>query len=565
MRLPAVNEHLPKVKEYYMGLLDFVTKALPALIEAGKDIYVKERDIHTERWRIDQQRQQQQESLSFRKWCLERSQEFERYIEISKHEWQQVRDEKLMAFAAWCEEQKQRIQWELKAYERETVRQSDERKFAFQRWRFEQEKEWQRQLAIFDYEIKLEIAVYERQTAMQSIEFQRQLDNFPLKISPSQLLEPYQQYQSGRDKPIPLLILLSPPHVDFEGIQDSEFPPMEKRLSEGIRQFLSNYSEEERPIKFLGGAWESKRLHSETAAEMLFGILKAIPTLVLESEIDGDYLNFRIAFWKLGQGEYVYKPIISRLPYRQILYEYAKADALEWQLDREKYLKQGKSEQEVMEIGGVDEVNLKTVNREETGRSLGIVRENEYRITSKHIERLFESLTICHCLIAGCIIDIHYLTGPRKIPPLLPQLLPKLVKDACTPKLIKDIITEYYSIYAETRVEMPYWMPELYLELALHVTDLDKSLVKEQIKHALDFWLQLHPDLQCKGGDDLETVIVNLQIDNQSYTEKLRDCLRIVGDKQHAIQLSHILNTWYEQKITGEIRQDERGPIIPWF
>ncbi|MBD2304453.1 hypothetical protein H6G17_02810 [Chroococcidiopsis sp. FACHB-1243] len=109
-------------------------------------------------------------------------------------------------------------------------------------------------------------------------------------------------------------------------------------LAEGLRDFLNkHYSLHSpvRPTELLAGAWESKRFHSESSIKALFGMLKSEPTLILESEVEGDYLNFRIAYWGFGQENYYYKTIY-RLPYKQIVYESAKSGALEWENLKEK-------------------------------------------------------------------------------------------------------------------------------------------------------------------------------------------------------------------------------------
>ena len=123
---------------------------------------------------------------------------------------------------------------------------------------------------------------------------------------------------------MPLHIFFAPPKLQFERFANAvnnnkSFPDIELTLAEGLRQFFREYSQQNRRLDLLAGAWVSKTFHSEASIKALFGVLKSEPTLVLESEIDGDYINFRIAYWGLNWNDFRYDPIISRVPYRDIL------------------------------------------------------------------------------------------------------------------------------------------------------------------------------------------------------------------------------------------------------
>ncbi|TAE56094.1 MAG: hypothetical protein EAZ87_19020 [Nostocales cyanobacterium] len=79
-----------------------------------------------------------------------------------------------------------------------------------------------------------------------------------------------------------------------------------------------------RPIELLDGAWESKKFRGGSSIKSLFGMLKSEPTLILESEVEGRYLNFKVAYWGFGQENYFYDRIIHGFPYQDILDESAK-------------------------------------------------------------------------------------------------------------------------------------------------------------------------------------------------------------------------------------------------
>lgn len=204
-------------------------------------------------------------------------------------------------------------------------------------WGFEQEKIFQQQLVVYQHETQLKIAAQERETALRLPELHKILDNWSLRLYPSQILD------HNSHEPIPLLIFFAPPMQEeqvnnvVEGI-----PEIELMLAEGLREFLNkHYSlhSQVRPTEFLAEAWD-KRFHSESSIKALFGMLKSEPTLILESELDGNYLNLRIAYWGFGQENYYYKTIY-RLPYREILYEAAKLRALEWKKIRDELVALG--------------------------------------------------------------------------------------------------------------------------------------------------------------------------------------------------------------------------------
>lgn len=95
-----------------------------------------------------------------------------------------------------------------------------------------------------------------------------------------------------------------------------------------------------------------------------------------------------------------YESVISRLPYRDILYEFTKADARKWKEDRAKQLRDGRSLEEV-EADGDDEINRRTLEKEEADARLDILRPRHYRIKDEHYEKLGQFLVTCHCLTAG--------------------------------------------------------------------------------------------------------------------------------------------------------------------
>ena len=129
-----------------------------------------------------------------------------------------------------------------------------------------------------------------------------------MRLYPSQVLENHTN--KGRK---PLRIFIAPLQIKFDKFAQAneENYDRELMLAEGLRDFLNKYyslHSQVRPTELLAGAWESNRFHSESSVQALFGMLKSVPALILESEVDGEHLSFRVAYWGFGQENY-YKTI----------------------------------------------------------------------------------------------------------------------------------------------------------------------------------------------------------------------------------------------------------------
>ena len=204
----------------------------------------------------------------------------------------------------------------------------------------------QQQLIAQQQDLWQMVATAQPTTLRQLPEIHKNLEHWPLRLSPAQL-----QKCCPSDVPLPLRIFLVPPKVPFQGFEGIglETQEIEQKLAQGLREFLSqNYSSHSqvRPTEFLGGAWPSHNFHGEASIKMLFEQLKEQPTLILESEIEGDYLNLRIAYWDLGQEKYCYETIL-RLSYRELLEESVIARALTWKDTRERLLALGKNPEDI--------------------------------------------------------------------------------------------------------------------------------------------------------------------------------------------------------------------------
>ena len=417
-----------------------------------------------------------------------------------------------------------------------------------QKWRFQQEKELQQQLVSYNRETLLKLAAYQRETTLQLAEVHKILDYWPLRLFPSQLLESHSLNQS-----IPLRIFIAPPQLQFEQFTNNQpgKPEIELSLAQEMREFLShNYPlhSQTRPTEFLGGAWESKRFHSESSIKALFSMLRSEPTLILESEIDDNHLNFRMAYWGLGQETYCYETIF-KISYRSFLEESAKRRAIEWKETRDKLLALGKDLEEVNSRGGDNVINLAILEEIEELQKAGIDASQlafSYKISQQDWDSLCQFLSVCHCLVAGWVADIYHLIH-YDVSPLLPSLLPELLADIHEPKLLQSAVESTLKIYQQVfqllAKERPCWIPELALQMAQSLAHLDdKAWAREQVNYSLQTWLQQRQLPLVEGiTTALETMQLALTMQDQEYCQTLRECLSTLGDQGAAAKVEELL------------------------
>lgn len=408
---------------------------------------------------------------------------------------------------------------------------------------FTQEKYRQQQLAIYNNEIKLKIAQQERETALKLPEVNKILDSWPLRLYPSQILESH-----ASSERIPLKIFIAPPQIQFDKSdqRNERLSAIELVLAEGLREFVNqHYSLHDpvRPTEFLAGAWDSKRFHSESSIKSLFGTLKTQPSLILESENDGDCLNFRIAYWGLGQDKYYYQTI-SRLPYRQILEESAKNRALEWKKLRDELIELGEDIEEINGLSQDNAINLAILEKVNKWQNKGIDTSKlslEYQVNHQDFEKLCQVLINCHCLVAAWVADAYHLVH-HDVPPLLPELLPSLLKDELDLQSVAAIATGYKQVYQALQDERRFWVPELALQLAQSLSNLpDPSWSQEQVDYSISTWLQLRQVSTLEVSNALEAMQLAIKVEDEAYVEKLREYFVAVGDRQNLVYVEKLL------------------------
>ena len=404
---------------------------------------------------------------------------------------------------------------------------------------FNRQKQLQQELAAYNRQTELQIAAQQRKTALESLEAHKLFENWPLRIVPSQILDSHRG-----DGPIPLRVIPVPPIVDFEQFATNaeEFPRIEKYLAEGLRQFLhQNYALNDtvRPVELLDGAWDSNRYRGGSSIKALFSMLRSEPILILESEIDGNYFNFRLGYWELGQKNYSYAPVITRLPFREIIYESAKTRAKNWKTARDKILALGQDPKLINEL---DTYNLEILEQEIALQEAGIDTSKlppRYKVSNQDFEVFAQFLVECNCLVAGCIADAHHLIQ-NNVPPLLPQLLGKVPEG-----IIPLVINGYFIIYESLEKERLEVMPELLLDFANSLKALpDKSWAKKQVDDSLKSWLKLR---EVTFEEETNNLILAMQpllmpLEDFSYIRNIGKCLTAIGDESAATQIKEILS-----------------------
>ncbi len=406
---------------------------------------------------------------------------------------------------------------------------------------FTRQKQLQQELARYNRQTQLEIAAQQRKTALQSVEAHKLFENWPLRIVPSLILSSHRG-----DGPIPLRVIPVAPVIDFDQFTSTpgEFPPIEKYLAEGLRQFLhQNYglNNRLRPVELLDGAWDSNRYHGGSSIKALFSMLQSEPILILESEIDGDYLNFRLGYWGLGQENYSYAPVITRLPFREIIYESAKTRAKNWKTARDKIVALGQDPKLINEL---DTYNLEIIEQETALQEAGIDTSKlprRYKVSNQDFEVFAQFLVNCNRLVAGWIADAHHLIQSN-VTPLLPQLLPELVGEV-PEEVVQSILSGYHSIYQSLEKERLEIMPELLLDFAKNLKALpDKSWARSFVDNSVKSWLKLRGVMFSE-----ETVLIEamqpllMSSADLSYVEDVGECLTAIGDDNAVSQIQALI------------------------
>ncbi len=472
----------------------------------------------------------------------EKSQETQLKIAYAQMASQWKLEESRQDFQAKMESDRQQFQTQLVEYQCQENRQIQEfiksvdvaiskSNQQFQTWLFHQQKNLQAELAEYNRQTQLKIATYQRETVRQTEEYRKILENWPLKLVPAQIIDSHEGKAAT-----PLRVILAPPEIDYDsfGTATQGFPKIEKRLSQGLRNFLEKHystDSKQRPTELLDRAWDSNRFGGGASIKALFGMLKSEPTLILESEVDGDLINLRLAYWSGGQPIYLYKTVISDFPYREILDWSAKTRALEWETKvKNKLLALGKSEAEInQKYGGDNALNLEILKEQEILQEAGIPVEQHFNTNHQDLAKLCQFLTAYHNLLTAFFADVHYLIN-YNLEPQLPQLLLEIVGEFSEydvgVSMLQWAVDSLLDVFKALETDRPALIPDLSIDLAVNLAPLpDKSWAQKVLDYSVVSWLTARCLSLGTPEENLAALESVLAPEDVAYVDKLNRCL----------------------------------------
>jgi len=410
-----------------------------------------------------------------------------------------------------------------------------DRRINFEEFLAEQKQLTDLELQRREHEFSFLIAFVQGELSRSLEDYRRILSTYPWRLDPVVILEEYNKYRFSNEK-IPPLIIISPPEIEYDKFPypPSGLPKLEKNIEENMRVFLNKHypkSDDKRPTNLAGGAWDTNKMRSETAVKLLFYLLKSIPVIILDSEIDGDNLNFRIACWDVGI-DYLYQPIISNFSYKEFLYQVAKKSAQQWEKQKQEILAKGIPLETILKNPQAqeNEINLAIWQQEQTLKDCGLEEVSDYKPTKVGAQKLSQYWSILHCLCASLATDAYYFTRYRETPKL-PYLLQELTQELPAPeaKGLIEVAMDYYQSFCEQLEGVnSKKSPDLYIELALGLLAFDdKSIAQEQLEKSLNTFLKIR---ELESGislfDRLNRVEQAVELEDAIYIEKVNQCLR---------------------------------------
>jgi tetratricopeptide (TPR) repeat protein len=415
-----------------------------------------------------------------------------------------------------------------------------------------EQRQLQLELKQLDALLAREIAQANRETAIATIVKQKNLENSPIFVTAENIIANI----NPEDTPV-LRVFLSPPVLTHDAAKPNQnFPVSEEFLSNYLRNFLDKYISEGRPVQFMGGYWRSNVFREEAAAENLFAGLRVIPTLILDSSATPDDFYLRFGFWHINFKKYRYKTPINQLAWVEVLYDFAKERAVNWQTKRQAYIDSGKPVADFDSRYGEETVKGYQQNLRISEIERGALEEGEdlseihrpYHLHKNDYNDLAEFIGISHALIAGLIVDeycLMFLPPDERKTPLLPQLLPDMLAKmpAEEQQTVIEIAVGYYQeLYDKLAEEESALIPDLRLDLALSLLSLgDKQWATAQLYLSVQDWLKLHGLPIPEQSQLLSVLAAALTIDDLPYVTQLNQCLQGLGAD---LQLSAIESCW---------------------
>ncbi len=376
-------------------------------------------------------------------------------------------------------------------------------------------------------------------------------ENWPLVLLPSQVLASGSLKNTVPQRP--LRVFLFP--LKLQGTCDPQLiehrVDIELNLTQGIREFIEKHyplNSQNRPIEFIAGAWKEQNFNQEATIKSLFEALRSEPTLILESEIVRNSLNFRIAYWGIGQENYCYKTILSQVNYQEIIYKSARLRALKWKETEKKLLEIGEELEIIRQLGKENITNLELLEKEEKWKQCGINTEDlnlPYQITAQDFIAFSKFLTTYHCVITSCIADICHLIY-RESTPILPELVFHLATESSEhqrEELITLILGYYQDILKILEARNPQKVAELSLKIAESLTKLPNQYwAKKQLEYSLQLWLNQKKIKSIEAVETLANIYPLITEQDQIIIQHLKACLTALGDESYLQSLSPLFN-----------------------
>jgi len=326
---------------------------------------------------------------------------------------------------------------------------------AFQRWKTETDRQ-------FSLEITLLNAQINRQRDKQNRDDQRRDRNNPVFSVADDILKTVENRSE-----IPLTVFFSPPVLRYDPLPNataqSQFPMMEATLSGALRELFEQYTQKQRPIKFMAGEWVTKNRRAESAVNDIFRELNSIPVLVLETEVEESFFNINIGFWNNDFDDARFKTVVRKFRWQDTISEISQNLLKKWQLE---------------------------------GRQI----QTDYdraEFSRRSRETFTHYMELLHCIHVGMVTDEYFLIyAPNRQLPLLPSLLSDLFDEANLPdeerlNLTKAVIDYSNQLFDALEQIEPAIMIDLRLEWANILQNIpSRYTFEEQVEKIMQTWLK---------------------------------------------------------------------------
>jgi len=299
------------------------------------------------------------------------------------------------------------------------------------------------------------------QIQRNSDHYRRLLDSKPCLLEPMIIMNQYESYRNS-DRPVPPFVIVSPPDVNFERFGGSPNPllgKMANSLEEEVRVFCDKYNEPQHPVRYISKLWDTKRMAGDTAATMMHNLFGTIPTIILESETEGDFLNFRTFFWEMGEELYRSNTVLSQFSMAEFLFDIQRDRARQWEENKAKLEANGIDPLSLIKTKAthgqdneqaINEYNLNQLKKEIEVQKVLPEHKEDYMISRESIQELKKYLRILHCLVAGLAVDDYHLARYGTIPKM-PSLIRELITDLSEQEAIYllDLLVSHYRTVAK--------------------------------------------------------------------------------------------------------------------